>query len=113
MKVDRFEIKRGVTGVTVRVEVSTEVKVKFDVLVHREIVVGFNYDDDRKLEGEEGFTELRFKTPDLESLDQAELCALEIKAILAEVKRRERIELERLRKVEDYLREEFEGFVTE
>ena len=38
MKVDRFEIKRGVTGVTVRVEVSTEVKVKFDVLVHLSLI---------------------------------------------------------------------------
>ncbi len=112
MRVDRFEIERGVTGVTVRVEVSTEVEVRFDILVHRELVAGFNYDDKRKLEGEESFVELRFRTSALQNLNQAKRAAQEIKAILDEVKRKEQNGLEWLRVVEDYLRKEFEGLVT-
>jgi len=113
MKVNRFEIERGVTGVIVKVEVSTEVEVRFDILVHRELVAGFNYDDKRKLEGEESFTVLRFETVALGNLNQAKRAAQEIKAILDEVKRREQNGLEWLRVVEDYLRKEFEGLVTE
>lgn len=112
MKVNKFEIERGVTGVTVIVEVSTEVEVKFDIPVHRELVEGFNYDDKRKLKGEVSFIVLRFKTPALENLSQAKRAAQEIKVILDEVRRKEQNGLEWLQVVENYLRGEFEELIT-
>lgn len=112
MRIDRFEIERGVTGVTIMVEVSVEVEVKFDSKVHREFVVGFNYDDKKKLAGEESFVELRFRTTTLQNLSQAKRAAQEVKAILDEVRCKEQNGLEWLQVIENYLRGEFEEFIT-
>jgi len=113
MKVETFEIERGVTGVIVRVEVSTEVEVKLGFLEPQGVVKGFNYDDERKLRGEESFVMLRFETIVLETLRQAERAVCVIKAILEEVRRREQAEMSKLQEVEDYLRKEFAGLITD
>ncbi len=113
MKVETFEIERGVTGVIVRVEVSTEVEVKLGFLEPQGVVKGFNYDDERKLRGEESFVMLRFETIVLETLRQAERAVCVIKAILEEVRRREQAEMSKLQEVEDYLRKEFAELITD
>jgi len=112
MKVRKFNVDRTKRGVIVTVKVEFEADIKINTPMHLDYVTGFTDLDNEKLQGKLPFEVLIINTSLLKEKHQAKKAAYELRTLLQDLDYKEAIELNNLLEVEQYLKKEFQDYIS-
>lgn len=104
MEVRRFGIEKELSGVRLCLVVETDVEIKFDIPVHREVVKGLNKEEEEKLEGKKDFSKLYLIAEGIDSIELAKRAHAEILSILEAVEHEEDVKEAEISDVMEYLK---------
>jgi len=113
MKVEEFEVIRGLKGVSINTGLTFDVELQIDIPMHLDFIEGLYISDAEALQGKTTFYELSLTSSNITNTDDAKKAADELRTLLQDLEYRETVELNRLLEVERYLKEQFKDYMNE
>jgi len=111
MKVEKFEVIRGLKGVSINTNLTFDVELQIDIPMHLDFIQGIYISDAEALQGKTTFYQLSITSSNITNTEDAKKAADELRTLLQDLEYRETVELNKLLEVERYLKEHFKDYI--